>query len=84
MTAARSAVSCRAGGYGDGADPAPCGWYPDVDKAGRQAELAFPPEETDGYAVEIQVTRIDACDRYSAAVRSPGDCRETSGSMVLP
>lgn len=45
--------------------PAPRGWYLDVDEADRPAELAFLQAEIYGRQVQLQVTRIDAHDRFS-------------------
>jgi DNA polymerase III subunit epsilon len=57
----------KARGYrwNDRAGPAPRGWYLDVDEADREAELAFLQAEIYGRPVQLQITRIDAYDRFS-------------------
>lgn len=57
----------KARGYrwNDRAGPAPRGWYLDVDEAAKEAELAFLRAEIYRCQVQLQVTRIDAYDRFS-------------------
>ncbi len=57
----------KARGYrwSDRASPAPRGWYLDVSEADREAELTFLQAEIYGHPVQLQVTRIDAYDRFS-------------------
>jgi DNA polymerase III subunit epsilon len=57
----------KARGYrwSDGTGPAPRGWYLDIDEADREAELAFLQAEIYGRPVQLQVTRMDAYDRFS-------------------